>query len=197
MVAILGRPALVYGIALGAVTGSCALWLGSAFNPLPAGLLELFHWPFRIVGLLAVAGFLSVWALAVLVVGPAKHRLCAVVVALSLVSATAWIRIYTDLGVFALDGARYWVAKANASENANERQNRLRLVLSATQFGAHIAEGAVAAYPPHRQAVLFDSLASTTDSPLWRRRYRKLEDRARYARGMLPIPSLQQTPPPR
>ena len=189
MIAILGRPPVVYGIALGALAGSCALWLGSAFGPPPAGLLELFHWPFRILGLLAVTGFLSVWALAVLVVGPAKHRLCAVVVALSLVSGIAWIRIHTDLGVFALGGARYWIAKADASESAGERQRHLRLVLSATQYGANIAEGAVAAYPPHRQAVLFDSLASTTESPLWRRRYRELGQRARHVRGMLPIPS--------
>jgi hypothetical protein len=151
----------------------------------------------RILGLLAVAGFLAVWALAVLVVGPAKHRLCAVLVALSLVSATAWIRIHTDLGVFALGGARYWVAKANASESANERQYHLRLVLSATQYGANLAEAAVADYPPQRQAVLFDSLASTTESPQWRQRYRELEHRARHARGLLPIPSLQRTPPPR
>jgi hypothetical protein len=186
MVAILGRPALVIGIALGAFACSCALWLGSALAQPPAALIELFHWPLRFLGLLVVIGILAVWALAVLIVGPPGHRAWAVLAALSLVSAIAWARIHTDLGVFALGGANYWLAKASASGNANERQHYLQLVLSATQYGPNIAEGAVAAYPPQEQAPLYDALASSTESPQWRQRYRELADRARQASGMPP-----------
>jgi len=194
MVTILGRPALVIGIALGAFACSCALWLGSALARPPAALIELFHWPLRFLGLLVLIGFLAVWALAVLIVGPTRHRACAVLVALSLVSAIAWIRIHTDLGVFALGGANYWLTKASASGNANERRQCLRLVLSATQYGPNIAEGAVAAYPLQEQATLYESLSSTTESPRWRQRYRELADRARQA-SEPPIPSLQRTSP--
>ena len=183
MVAILRRPAFVIGIALGAFVCSCALWLVRALAPPPA-LVELLHWPLRFLGLLMVIGVLAVWALAVLIVGPTRHRLWAALVALSLVSAIAWIRIHTDFGVFALGGAEHWLAKASASENVSERQHYLRLVLSATQYGPNIAEGAVTAYPPREQASLYDSLAATTESPQWRQRYRELADRARQAAGM-------------
>jgi hypothetical protein len=151
-------------------------------------LIELFHWPFRILGLLLAIGLLAVWALAVFVVGPAKHRAWSLLVVLSLLSAIAWARLHTDLGVFALGGANYWVTKASAAANPDEREHYLRLVLSATQFGARIAEGTVAAYPPQEQSALFESLASTTESAIWRQRYHELADRARQANGLLPIP---------
>lgn len=189
MIAILRRPAFVSGIAISAFAGASALWLRSTLAPPPAQLAELFHYPLLLVGVLAIMGGLALWALVVLLLGPTAHRLWAVLVVFSLVAAVAWIRIHTDFGLFALGGSRYWLDKASASDNELQRQQHLGRVLSATQYGANIAEGVVSGYPPRERAILFASLANATDSPRWRQRYLELAEQARRDSGLLPVPT--------
>jgi hypothetical protein len=181
LVAILRRSRPAVAIAIVALVGSGALWLASSLRPPPAALVELFHWPLRLLGLLLAAALLAVWAVAVFIAGPARQRLCGAVVAVALTSGFAWLRIHTDVGVFALDGGSHWIAKADAATSIDDRRRYLALVLSATQYGANIAEAGVARYPPERQAVLFETLASATESELWTRRFRKLAHQARYS----------------
>jgi hypothetical protein len=101
-----------------------------------------------------------------------RRRLLGVLLLLSLGPALRTFQIYTDLGVFLLDGSEYWIARAANTADPAQARTFLTVVLSATQYGVNEAENQVLAnYAPSEQVRLFRLLSEIAPNENWRDRY--------------------------
>ena len=67
----------------------------------------------------------------------------ALIFASCLSTALVTFQRHTALGIFAAGGGRYWVHMAATESDPDRAKSHLRRVVTATQFGAHVAESAV------------------------------------------------------
>ena len=99
-------------------------------------------------------------------------RLLGALLLLSLVPSLRAFQVYTDLGVFLLDGSEYWIDRAARTRDPARAKEFLAVVVSATQYGVNEAENQVLAhYAPDEQVRLFRLLAEIAPNENWRERF--------------------------
>lgn len=82
-----------------------------------------------------------------------------------------WSR-YTELGIFAGGGGRYWVRRAAVATTDEEAKAHLGRVLATTQYGVNIAENAVADLPDHEARLrMWRLLVELAPNDNWRSIY--------------------------
>jgi hypothetical protein len=99
------------------------------------------------------------------------RKVGALALGVAITAGVVWLQRFTDVGVFAGRGSRYWVGRAAASNTETEALACLEIVLSATQYGVNVAENCVMTYPPPVRARLFKLLAGVAPTEAWRDQY--------------------------
>ncbi len=88
---------------------------------------------------------------------------------LAVLSLAAWTQRFTDLGVLAAGGARFWVDLAAAAPTDADALAYLSVSTSATQYGVHSAHQAINRLPAPRRSQLLRLLASLVRNEFTRR----------------------------
>lgn len=102
-----------------------------------------------------------------------SRRLLSILIIGAMMASVLWLQRFSDLGVFLMGGASYWVERASTAPDP-EAKVRLKIVLDSTQYGADQAERAVLALPTFSERQrLFLLLADLAPSEQWERRYRE------------------------
>src|SRR2546422_7621360 len=135
-------------------------WWGAPSNPTDVRLLSISN-VFILAPLAVILIGLSalvLWRLLGSRVSVTR-KVAALALGVALSAGVVWLQRFTDVGVFAGRGVRYWVGRAAASNTETEALACLEIVMSATQYGVNAAETSVMRYPPLVRARLFKLLA--------------------------------------
>lgn len=102
-----------------------------------------------------------------------KQRMIGFALLLTLIPLFRAFQLYTNLGVFILNGSKHWIAQAASTNDPTHGKLYLGIVLSATQYGVNEAENQILDnYAPPEQARLFALLADIAPNETWKERYR-------------------------